>query len=98
MSEKKEIECDYKLRLFITGSTPNSIKAISNLKAFCEEYLKGRYDLEIIDVYQQPELATSEQIVALPILIKSKPLPMRRLIGDMSDTEKLFKGLGVTRK
>lgn len=89
---------EFKLRLFITGTTPNSIKAITNVKAFCEEHIKGRYDLEIVDVYQEPGLAVSEQIVALPILIKSAPLPVKRLIGDMSDNEKMFKGLGITQQ
>ncbi len=89
---------EFKLRLFITGTTPNSIKAITNLKAFCEEHLKDRYDLEIVDVYQEPGLAASEQIVALPILIKSAPLPVKRLIGDMSDIDKMFKGLGITQQ
>jgi circadian clock protein KaiB len=86
----------YKLRLFITGATPNSSRAISNLKKICEIHLKGNYELEIIDVYQTPLLAQSEQIIALPLLIKKSPLPERRLIGDMSDTVKVLRGLNLS--
>ena|SRR5215204_3234745 len=85
----------YVLHLFITGATPNSIRAVVNLKQICEEHLKGDYLLEIIDVYQQQALAEKEQLIALPLLIRKQPLPERRLIGDMSDTEKVLKGLGV---
>ena len=86
---------EYVLRLFITGATPNSIRAVSNIKQICEEHLNGRYSLEIIDVYQQAEIAEQEQLVALPLLIKKAPLPERRMIGDFSDTEKVLKGLGL---
>jgi circadian clock protein KaiB len=85
----------YKLRLFVTGASPNSLRAITNTKAFCETYLNEKYDLEIIDVYQQPLIAQQEQLIALPMLIKKFPLPERRLIGDMSDTNKVLKGLGL---
>lgn len=88
-------EVEYVLRLFITGASPNSVRAISNLKDICEAHLQGRYSLEIIDVYQQGALAKKEQIVALPLLVKKFPLPERRLIGDLSDTEKVLKGLGL---
>lgn len=84
----------YVLQLFVTGATPNSVRAITNIKQICEEHLKGDYWLEIIDVYQQPALAEKEQLIALPLLIRKQPLPERRLIGDMSDTEKVLKGLG----
>jgi circadian clock protein KaiB len=86
----------YILRLFITGASPNSLRAITNLKAICEKYLDGNYELEIIDVYQQPLIAQSEQVIALPMLIKMSPSPVRRLIGDMSDTEKVLRGLGLS--
>lgn len=86
----------YRLRLFVTGATPNSSRAISNLKEVCETYLKGRYELEIIDVYQQPLIVGDEQIIALPMLVKKFPFPERRLIGDMSDTNKVLKGLSLT--
>lgn len=87
----------YELRLFVTGASINSIRAIANLKHICETYIPGKYSLEIIDVYQQRALAESEQIIALPLLIKKWPLPQRRLIGDMSDTAKVLKGLGISQ-
>ncbi len=93
--DKSVDENNYVLRLFVTGTTPNSSRAISNLKNICETYLKGKYDLEIIDIYQQPLMAESEQIIALPLLIKKSPFPERRLIGDMSDTEKVLQGLSL---
>lgn len=83
----------YILRLFITGILPNSARAIVNIKAICEQYLKGRFELEIIDIYQQPSLALSEEIIAIPVLIRKFPLPEERIIGDLSDTEKVLKGL-----
>ena len=86
----------YVLQLFIAGILPNSTRAIENIKAICESHLKGRYDLEIVDIYQQPELALSEDIVALPVLIKTFPLPEERFIGDLSNTEEVLKGLHVT--
>jgi circadian clock protein KaiB len=85
----------YALKLFITGASPNSARAIANLKSICEKYLAKNYDLEIIDVYQQPLKAQHEQIIALPMLVKSFPLPLKRLIGDMSDTGKVLRGLGL---
>ncbi|SEJ61392.1 circadian clock protein KaiB [Dyadobacter koreensis] len=86
----------YVLRLFVTGASTNSVRAISNIKQICEEYIPDRYSLEIIDVYQQKKIAESEQIIALPLLIKSFPLPERRFIGDMSDTNRVLKGLGLS--
>ncbi len=83
------------LRLYITGATPNSMRAVVNIKRICESYLKGRYTLEIIDVYQQRELAADEQLIALPMLLRKAPQPERRLIGDMSDTQKVLSGLGI---
>lgn len=88
----------YLLRLYVTGLTPRSTKAIQNIKKICEENLKGRYELEVIDVYQQPEFAKKEQIIAAPTLIKKLPLPLRRIIGDMSDKEKVLIGLDLRRK
>lgn len=87
----------YTLRLFVTGASPNSSRAISNLKQICETYLKDNYELEIIDVYQQPMIAESEQIIALPMLLKVSPSPVRRLMGDLSDTEKVLVGLGLKK-
>jgi circadian clock protein KaiB len=86
---------DFILRLFVTGASPNSLRAISNLKNICEEHLKDRYELEIIDVYQQPLVAEREQLIALPLLIKKAPGMERRLIGDMSNKEKVLRGLGL---
>jgi circadian clock protein KaiB len=85
----------YVLRLYVTGMTPRSAAAITNLQAICEERLAGRYDLEVIDIYQQPVLTRGEQIIAAPTLIKKLPLPMRRLVGDMSDRERVLSGLDL---
>ena len=85
----------YILRLYVTGMTKRSARAIENLQTFCEKHLAGRYELQVIDVYQQPELARTEQIVAVPTLIKKLPLPLRRLIGDMSDEERVLVGLDI---
>ena len=86
----------YRLRLFITGASPNSTRAVNNLKMICETYLKENYEMEIVDVHQQPLIAESEAIIALPLLIKKSPGPERRLIGDMSNTEKVLRGLGLS--
>ena len=85
----------YILRLFVTGMTTRSVKAIKNLQAICGEYLEGRFDLEVVDIYQQPALTQGEQIVAAPTLIKKLPLPQRRLVGDMSDRERVLRGLDL---
>jgi len=87
----------YMLRLFITGTTTRSVLAISNLKKICEEYLEGKYELEVIDLYKNPLLAKEEQIIAAPTLIKKLPLPFRRIIGDMSNEEKVLMGLDVKK-
>ncbi len=88
----------YVLRLYITGTTPKSLNAISSIKKICEEYLQGRYNLEVIDIYQQPSLAAGEQIIAVPTLIKQLPNPLRKLIGDMSNTEHILLGLDLLSK
>lgn len=85
----------YQLSLFVAGASINSIRAITNLKIICEAHLAGQYSLEVIDVHQQKQYAEQQQIIALPLLVKRLPLPERRLIGDMSDTEKVLKGLGI---
>jgi circadian clock protein KaiB len=87
----------YTLRLYVTGMTSRSSRAVSNLRSICDEYLDGRYDLEIIDIYQQPVLAKGEQIIAAPTLIKKLPLPIRRIIGDMSNREHVLLGLDLIR-
>lgn len=88
----------YVLRLYVTGMTPRSQRAIQNIKVICEEHLRGRYELEIIDVYQQPVLAKGDQILAAPTLIKRLPLPLRRFIGDMSQREKILLGLDLSTR
>ena len=80
----------YVLRLYVTGKTPNSLRAIANLKELCDNYLPGRYDLQVIDIYQQPTLAEEDQIVATPTLVKELPPPLRKLIGDLSDRERVL--------
>jgi circadian clock protein KaiB len=85
----------YVLRLFVTGMTPRSARAIKNLQAICDEYLDGRYELDVIDIYQQPDLTKGEQIIAAPTLIKTLPLPIRRLVGDMSDRARVLLGLDL---
>jgi circadian clock protein KaiB len=88
----------YILRLFVTGITPNSLKAIENIKAICRDHLEGRFELEVIDIYKRPDLAREAQIIAAPTLIKKLPLPLRRFIGDLSDMEKILAGLDLVRK
>jgi circadian clock protein KaiB len=85
----------YVLRLYITGMTPRSTRAISAIRKVCDEFLAGRYDLQIIDVYQQPALIRDEQILATPTLVKKGPEPERRMIGDMSNRARLLAGLGL---
>jgi circadian clock protein KaiB len=85
----------YKLRLFVTGSTPRSVQAIENLHKICEENLKGQYDLEIIDVYQDPSATRDLQVVATPTLVKILPEPLRRIIGDLSNKERVLAGLDL---
>jgi circadian clock protein KaiB len=85
----------YILRLYITGATSRSILAITNLKKICKEYLEGRYELEVIDLFQHPSVAKDAQIIAAPTLIKELPLPFRRIIGDMSNKDKVVLGLDL---
>ena len=85
----------YVLRLFVAGMSPKSMQAIDNIKRICEEYLPGKYELEVIDIYQYPIFAKDGQIVAAPTLIKELPPPLRKLIGSMSDTERVLVGLDL---
>ena len=87
----------YILRLYVTGATPQSTRAMLNIRKICEEHLNGRYDLEVVDLSQNPTLAEGEQIVAAPTLIKKLPLPLRRFIGDMSQTERILIGLDLRK-
>jgi circadian clock protein KaiB len=83
------------LRLYVTGTTPRSVKSIENLKLFCERHLKGQYEIEVIDIYQQPALASENQIIAAPTLIRRLPLPLRRLVGDLSNQDRVLSGLDL---
>lgn len=88
----------YVLRLYVAGINPRSSEAIRSVTAICEKHLKGRYDLEVIDIYQTPTLAKGEQIIAAPTLIKKLPLPLRRLIGNMASEQKILVGLDIRPK
>lgn len=88
-------EATYVLRLFVTGMTPQSQRAVENVRKLCETHLAGRYELEIVDIYQQPELARGEQIIAAPTLIKKLPLPLRKVLGDMSDPGRVLVAMGM---
>ena len=88
----------YLLKLYISGMTPNSQRAIKNVQKICEEYLHGRFELEIIDIYQQPIFAKDGQIVAVPTLVKELPPPLRKFIGDLSQTERILAGLDLRKK
>ena len=88
----------YVLCLYVSGMTPRSAEAIERTKAICEEHLKGRYELDVIDVYQQPAMARRDQVVAVPTLIKKLPEPLRRLVGDLSDQERVLVGLDLRPK
>ncbi|MES2693032.1 MAG: circadian clock KaiB family protein [Verrucomicrobiota bacterium] len=85
----------YELKLYVAGTSPRSGQAIANVRSLCDEYLPSRYDLEVIDIYQQPAVAVSEQIVAAPTLIKKLPAPSRRMIGDLSNRNKILVGLNI---
>ena len=88
----------WRLRLYVAGLTPRSARAIANAREICEEHLKGRYHLEVVDLYRQPVLGKGDQIIALPTLIKKLPLPLRRIIGDLSNRERVLVGLDLTPK
>jgi circadian clock protein KaiB len=98
LAMKQDRQGRYILRLFVTGMTPNSRKAIENVKKICEEHLQGAYELEIVDIYQQPIFAKEGQIVAAPTLVKELPPPLRKFIGDMSQTERILLGLDLRTK
>ena len=85
----------YVLRLYVTGSTPRSARAIENMRRICEEHLAGRYDLEVVDIYQRPDAAREFQLIAAPTLVKLLPAPLRRIIGDLSDIDKVLHGLDL---
>ena len=85
----------YTLRLYVAGFRQRSRNAIANIRSICDKHFEGRADLEIIDLYQQPELAAAQQVIVTPTLIKEAPAPLRRMIGDLSDTSKVLAALGV---
>ncbi|MEO8699350.1 MAG: circadian clock KaiB family protein [Kofleriaceae bacterium] len=89
---------EHVLRLYVAGASERSTRAIQNAKQICNEYLEGRYDLEVVDVLQQPTLAKDDQILAVPTLIKRLPAPLRRIIGDLSNREVVLVGLDLKRK
>jgi circadian clock protein KaiB len=85
----------YDLRLYVAGQTPRSLQALSNLKRICEEHLSGQYRIQIIDLLKKPQLAAGDQILAIPTLVRAIPKPMRKIIGDLSNTERVLVGLDV---
>jgi circadian clock protein KaiB len=92
-TESAKIEEVWRLRLYVAGQTPKSITAFANLKKICEAHLAGRYTIEVVDLLQQPQLAAGDQIVAIPTLVRKLPEPLRRIVGDLSNTEKALVGL-----
>ena len=88
----------YHLRLYVAGQTTKSMAAMANLKRFCEEHLAGRYDIEVVDLVQNPQLAAGDQILAIPTLVRRLPAPLKRIIGDLSNTEKVLVGLDIRPK
>ncbi|MDB5051564.1 MAG: KaiB domain protein [Fibrobacteres bacterium] len=85
------------LKLYVAGQTPKSLTAITNLRRICEEHLKGRYEIEVIDLIEEPALARTNQILAIPTLVRSLPTPISRIIGDLSDEDQVLMGLNITR-
>ena len=96
MKDPTTILPHYKLKLFITGASPNSVRAVKNIRTICDEYISDRYTLEVVDIYLHPELAATEQVIAVPLLIKYFPSPVKRLIGNMSNRAQVLKGLQIT--
>lgn len=88
-------EPEYQLQLFVTGATPNSLRAVRHARELCEQHLAGRYALAVIDIYQQPELAREQQILAAPTLVRTRPLPRRQVIGDLSARDRVLAALGL---
>jgi len=105
LSKSREVLCKsakeesggeiWNLRLYVAGQTPKSILAFSNLKNLCEEHLKGKYNIEVIDLIKNPQLAKGDQILAIPTLVRKLPIPIRKIIGDLSDTERVLVGLDL---
>lgn len=99
MSAKKQApEKQWELRLYVAGMTPRAVRAFQNLERLCEEHLAGLYHIEIIDLLETPALAKGDQIVAVPTLVRKLPEPVRKIIGDLSDTEKVLVGLDIRER
>ena len=95
-AKKKTVAADvWNLRLYVAGQTPKSIAALSNLKKICEEHMKGKYSIDIIDLLRSPQLAKGDQILAVPTLVRQLPVPVRKIIGDLSNTERVLVGLDL---
>src|SRR5215207_9817438 len=88
----------WELRLYVAGNTPKSVSALNNLKKYCEEHLKGQYKIEVIDLLVHPQLAEGDQILAIPTLVRKVPVPIRKIIGDLSNEEKVLVGLDIRPK
>jgi circadian clock protein KaiB len=95
---EKGTESYYRLRLYVAGQTPKSLQAFANLKKICEEHLQGRYEIEVIDLLENPQLAKGDQILAIPTLVRKLPPPLRKIIGDLSNTERVLVGLDLQAK
>ena len=95
MTDEEKPEGVWELRLYVAGQTPKSLQAFANLKKICEEHLKGKYRIEIIDLIENPKLSRGDQILAIPTLVRKLPSPIRKIIGDLSDTEKVLVGLDI---
>ncbi|AMR33804.1 circadian clock protein KaiB [Mucilaginibacter sp. PAMC 26640] len=93
--EDETIDKKWELRLYVAGKTPKSVTALSNLKRYCEEHLQGQYRIEVIDLLLQPQLAEGDQILAIPTLVRKVPEPIRKIIGDLSNEEKVLVGLNI---
>ena len=91
----RRAEKNWELRLYVAGQTPRSLAAFANLKKICEEHLAGQYHIEVIDLIKQPQLASGDQILAIPTLVRKLPEPIRKIIGDLSDTERVLVGLNL---
>jgi circadian clock protein KaiB len=91
----KEKLATYVLRLYVAGQTPKSMTALANLKKICEEYLEGRYQIQVVDLLKNPQLASGDQILAVPTLVRRLPEPIRKIIGDLSNTERVLIGLDL---
>lgn len=94
-SKPLKVEESWQLRLYVAGQTPKSIAAFANLKRICEEYLEGKYQIEVIDLMVNPQLAMGDQILALPTLVRKLPEPIKKIIGDLSNTERVLVGLDI---